>query len=44
MALSFLGFYCLLVSCVPELLLFIIIIIIIIILYCSYNKNNKNYN
>jgi hypothetical protein len=41
LALSFLGFFCLLVSCVLELLLFLFLFIL---LYCNYNRNNNHHN
>jgi hypothetical protein len=41
LALSFLGFFCLLVSCVLELLL---LLFLFLLLYCSYNMNNNNHN
>jgi hypothetical protein len=39
LALNFLGLFCLLVSCVLELLLFFFLL-----LYYNYNKNNNNHN
>jgi hypothetical protein len=41
LALNFLGFFCLLVSCVLELLL---LLFLFLLLNCSYNKNNNNHN
>ncbi len=41
LALNFLGFFCLFVSCVLELL---ILLFLFILLYYSYNKKNNNHN